>query len=66
MDGVLGVMNRTEIVLDDQIEELIRQREQARKQKNFAEADSIRTRLDELGIILEDTPQGTAWKRKLS
>jgi cysteinyl-tRNA synthetase len=66
MDGVLGVMDRAEVVLDEQIEDLIRKREQARKQKNFAEADVIRDRLDELGIILEDTPQGTAWKRKLS
>jgi cysteinyl-tRNA synthetase len=66
MDGVLGVMERAEIVLDDQVEELIRKREQAREEKNFAEADMIRDKLDELGIILEDTPQGTAWKRKLS
>jgi cysteinyl-tRNA synthetase len=66
IDEVLGVMERPEAVLDDEVEELIRKREQARKDKNFAEADVIRDKLDELGIILEDTPQGTVWKRKLS
>jgi len=65
-DEVLGIMERPEAVLDDEVEELIRKRVQARKEKNFAEADNIRDKLDELGIILEDTPQGTVWKRKLS
>jgi cysteinyl-tRNA synthetase len=66
IDEVLGVMERTEVVLDDQVEELISKREQARKEKDFAQADAIRDELVELGIILEDTPQGTVWKRKLS
>jgi len=39
-------------------------RDQARKAKNFALADAIRKRLDEIGIILEDTPEGTKWRFK--
>jgi len=35
-----------------------------RKDKEFQSADEIRAKLDELGIILEDTPKGTDWKRK--
>jgi cysteinyl-tRNA synthetase len=43
---------------------LIDLREEARKAKNFALADDIRKRLDEIGIILEDTPEGTKWRFK--
>ena len=44
------------------IEALIQQRTDAKKQKNYALADKIRSELQEKGIILEDTPQGTIWK----
>jgi cysteinyl-tRNA synthetase len=50
--------------LDAEIEELIRQRVEARKSKNFALSDKIRDDLAARGIILEDTPQGVKWKRK--
>ena len=43
---------------------LIDLRNDARKAKNFAQADDIRKRLDEIGIILEDTPDGTKWRFK--
>jgi cysteinyl-tRNA synthetase len=43
--------------------ELIMEREELRKQKNFAEADKIRNILKEKGIILEDTPQGIRWRK---
>ena len=43
--------------------ELIMQREEFRKQKNFAEADRIRNILQEKGIVLEDTPHGIRWKK---
>ena len=46
------------------IQALIDLRNEARAAKNFAQADSIRKRLDEIGIVLEDTPQGTTWRFK--
>jgi len=39
-------------------------RAEARAAKNFAQADAIRKRLDEIGIILEDTKEGTQWRFK--
>ncbi|GED15883.1 cysteine--tRNA ligase [Aneurinibacillus migulanus] len=49
---------------DEEINALVEERIQARKDKNFARADEIRNQLQELGIILEDTPQGVRWHRK--
>ncbi|MCL2366975.1 MAG: cysteine--tRNA ligase [Oscillospiraceae bacterium] len=49
--------------LDDEVESLIEARQTARKDKNWAQADQIRDQLSEMGIILEDTPQGVKWKR---
>ena len=46
-----------------QIDEFINSRIDAKKAKNFAEADRIRKELADAGIILEDTPQGTTWRR---
>lgn len=46
-----------------EIEAQIAARAQAKKDKNYALADEIRNRLKEQGIILEDTPQGTTWKK---
>ncbi|MCM3762404.1 cysteine--tRNA ligase [Alkalihalobacillus oceani] len=61
---VLGLSLHTESeLLDDEIEALIEQRNEARKQRNFALADQIRDELKEQGIILEDTAQGVRWKR---
>jgi cysteinyl-tRNA synthetase len=45
------------------IDERIKNRNEAKKAKNFAEADRIRKELADAGIILEDTPQGTTWRR---
>ena len=62
--GVLGLLyNQSDNNLDAEIEELIAKRTEARKAKNFQEADAIRDQLKEMGIILEDTPQGVKWRR---
>lgn len=50
-------------LLDEEIEALIAERTQARKERNFARADEIRDHLKEQGILLEDTPQGIRWRR---
>lgn len=62
---VLGVsLEKEEEMLDEDIEQLLKERVEARKNKNFARADEIRDQLENDGILLEDTPQGTRWKRK--
>jgi len=63
LGNVLGVTFSTTDLLDEEIELMIDQRIQARKDRNFALADEIRDKLKDLNIILEDTPQGTRWKR---
>lgn len=65
LTGVLGlVYNRKKDSLDGEIEALILARQNARKEKNWAEADKIRDELKAQGIILEDTPQGVKWHRE--
>jgi cysteinyl-tRNA synthetase len=68
MDTVLGVLKpvfETEAGDDDaEIDALVAERTEARKQRNFARADEIRSLLDDRGIILEDGPEGTLWRRK--
>ena len=64
LTGVLGlVYNRKTDDLDSEIEALIEQRTNARKNKDFKTADEIRDKLKDMGIILEDTPQGVKWTR---
>lgn len=48
---------------DDEIEKLIAQRDEARKNKDWAESDRLRDELQAKGIVIEDTPQGTRWHR---
>ncbi len=65
LTGVLGlVYNRKKEVLDSDIDAMIEARTNARKEKNWAEADRIRDELKSMGIILEDTPQGVKWHRE--
>ena len=73
--GVLGLLQREPAAFlqsgpggtltDEQIRKRIAARLYARKQKNYAESDRIRANLDEIGVILEDTPGGgTTWRRR--
>ncbi|MBN2326762.1 MAG: cysteine--tRNA ligase [Candidatus Omnitrophica bacterium] len=64
IDSVLGVIVEEEFILDEEIERLIQERHEARKNKEFAKADAIRDQLTEQGIILEDTRDGVRWKRR--
>lgn len=60
---VLGLKLEDDVLLDEEIEALIEKRIQARKDRDFQLADEIRDQLKDMKIILEDTPQGTRWKR---
>jgi cysteinyl-tRNA synthetase len=62
---ILGILSSEgEELLDEEIEQLIVERTEARQSKNWARADEIRDKLTEKGIFLEDTPQGIRWRRK--
>jgi len=64
-DSVFGILGKEESdILDDTIEALIAERQQARRNRNFPRSDEIRDELAEKGIVLEDTPQGVRWKRR--
>ena len=61
---ILGIITeKKEELLDADIEQLIEERQAARKAKNFARADEIRNELLKKGIVLEDTREGVKWKR---
>lgn len=65
--GVLGLELDTEgkgasAELGQEVEKLIEKRQEARKNRDFQAADNIRDQLKEMGVILEDTPQGIRWR----
>ncbi|MGL5822995.1 MAG: cysteine--tRNA ligase [Sarcina sp.] len=60
----LGILqNSTKVDLDSEIDALVQERQDARKNRDFARADEIRDELKARGIVLEDTPQGVRWKK---
>jgi cysteinyl-tRNA synthetase len=70
VDAVLGVLDPeawagTDATAGDdaEVERLVTEREEARRQRDFARADALRAELTGRGIVLEDTPGGTRWKR---
>jgi cysteinyl-tRNA synthetase len=65
-DSILDVLTETNMIDIDEneIEQLIQKRNEAREAKNWEEADRIRDELIQKGIILEDSGQGTRWKIK--
>ena len=66
LGSVLGFFRKftEKTLLDEEIEQKIRERQQAREDKNYLLADKIRDELKSQGIILEDTPAGVRWKRQ--
>ena len=63
IDSVLGIMEFEEGNLPRRLAELIAKRDEARKRKDFAESDRLRKELLAEGIVVEDTPTGSRWKR---
>ncbi len=65
-DTVLGVIGEVEQeeTLPKEATDLIQRREEARKSKDWAAADALRIRLREMGVVVEDTPQGVKWRLK--
>jgi cysteinyl-tRNA synthetase len=47
-----------------EIEELVRKRNEARRNRDFATSDKLRKELDDRGVLIEDTREGTRWRRK--
>ena len=64
VDPVLDIYPQREEALDESVEKLIEARNAARKARNFAESDRLRDALLAQGVILEDTPGGTRWRKK--
>ena len=62
-DTVLGLLAPDQEAVDSQVEALVKERQEARQQRDFARADVIRDRLRDLGFVVDDTPQGPRLKR---
>lgn len=71
MCSIIGVLENTcasaspsESLEGSLLDLIVSMRQEARQNKNYAQADSIRDKLGEIGIIIEDTPQGARWKKQ--
>ena len=62
-DTHLDILTEGEIILEEEIERLIAEREEARARRDFQRADAIRLELKERGIVLEDSKDGLRWRR---
>ncbi|HAE62372.1 MAG TPA: cysteine--tRNA ligase [Eubacteriaceae bacterium] len=63
LTDVLGLVDKKEELIEQDIEDLIQKRQDARKNRDFKMADKIRDELKEKGIVLEDTREGVKWKK---
>ena len=74
--GILGILElkpddffsdiaQSDDIDEDEIDKMIRERTDARAKKDWAGADAIRDKLQAMGVILEDSPQGTKWRREI-
>jgi cysteinyl-tRNA synthetase len=61
---VLGILDEGDTTVDADVERLAQEREQARKRRDFATADHLRTQIAALGYLIEDTPRGPRLKRQ--
>lgn len=61
LTSILGVKLDDQKDLSDEIQKMVDERDQARADKDFATSDKLRDQLKDMGVILEDTPQGTRW-----
>jgi len=62
--GLLGLARRVSGLSDGAIEAMVRERQEAKQAKDFQRADRLRDELGQAGIVLEDSPQGTRWRRQ--
>jgi len=62
-DEFLSSLSTSSDIDPDEVEGLIRERADARAGKDWARADEARKKLQEMGVVIEDTPQGTKWRR---
>jgi cysteinyl-tRNA synthetase len=64
VNQIIDVLDFSDEILPDEIDQLIEQRQEARKSRNFQLADQIRDDLKTRGIVLEDTPDGVRWRKQ--
>jgi cysteinyl-tRNA synthetase len=65
IDTIVNVLSDSDVKITKEERQLIEARDQARRKRDWTEADRIRDELLNRGIVLEDTPQGTIWKRRI-
>ena len=64
LTGILGIIQKHALVDEAKINQSIEERNQAKKNKDFAKADAIRDEIVALGVSITDTKEGTTWKKQ--